>query len=90
MPLAGASGAQATQTPARAVIDGVRDASRPYEKGANCKAEPGAQRDDIYCWLTYRMSYLERPSEPIPWAALKRQFGCDFGRTRAFKEPTNA
>ncbi len=41
---------------------------------------------DIYCWLTYRMSYLERPSKPIPWAALKLQFGCDYGRTRAFKE----
>ena len=41
---------------------------------------------DIYCWLTYRMSYLERRSKPIPWAALKLQFGCDYGRTRAFKE----
>ena len=41
---------------------------------------------DIYCWLTYRMSYLERPSKPIPWAALKLQFGCEYGRTRAFKE----
>ena len=40
---------------------------------------------DIYCWLTYRMSYLERPSKPIPWAALKQQFGCGYGRTRAFK-----
>jgi hypothetical protein len=32
------------------------------------------------------MSYLERPSKPIPWAALKLQFGCEYGRTRAFKE----
>jgi hypothetical protein len=32
------------------------------------------------------MSYLERPSKPIPWAALKLQFGCEYGRTRAFRE----
>lgn len=41
---------------------------------------------DIYCWLTHRMSYLGRPSRPIPWGALQLQFGCQYGRTRAFKE----
>ena len=41
---------------------------------------------DIYCWLTYRMSYLERPSKTIPWRALQSQFGCDYTRTRTFKE----
>jgi len=40
---------------------------------------------DIYCWLTYRMSYLSKPIE-IPWAALKTQFGADYTRTRGFKE----
>ena len=40
---------------------------------------------DIYCWLTYRMSYLRKPTE-IPWAALQRQFGADYTRTRGFKE----
>ncbi len=29
---------------------------------------------DIYCWLTYRMSYLKK-SVPIPWEALQMQFG---------------
>lgn len=40
---------------------------------------------DLYCWLTFRMSYLKRDTE-IPWAALAAQFGSDYGRLRAFKE----
>ena len=40
---------------------------------------------DIYCWLTYRVSYAKRPSL-IPWAALAMQFGSDYARVRAFKE----
>jgi len=33
---------------------------------------------DIYCWLTYRMSYLRRRTS-IPWEALQMQFGADYG-----------
>jgi len=40
---------------------------------------------DIYCWLTYRMSYL-RQRTVIPWAALQMQFGADYGRTRDFRK----
>ena len=32
---------------------------------------------DVYCWLTYRMSYLRKPVE-IPWPALQIQFGADY------------
>lgn len=32
---------------------------------------------DIYCWLTYRMSYLKQPVE-IPWEGLQMQFGADY------------
>lgn len=39
---------------------------------------------DLYAWLTYRMSYLNRATE-IPWAALAAQFGSDYGRLRDFK-----
>jgi len=35
---------------------------------------------DIYCWLTYRMSYLRRPTS-IPWELLQAQFGCDYPDT---------
>lgn len=36
---------------------------------------------DIYCWLTYRMSYLQRQTQ-IPWEALQAQFGSDYENTR--------
>ena len=32
---------------------------------------------DIYCWLTYRLSYLRKPVE-ILWPALQMQFGADY------------
>jgi hypothetical protein len=39
---------------------------------------------DIYCWLTYRMSYLKK-NTCIPWGALELQFGSDYKLTRQFK-----
>ena len=39
---------------------------------------------DIYCWLTYRMSYLKKETS-ITWASLQAQFGADYGRSRDFK-----
>lgn len=35
---------------------------------------------DIYCWLTYRMSYL-RNSTVIPWESLQIQFGAGYPST---------
>lgn len=32
---------------------------------------------DVYCWLTYRMSYLKRQTS-IPWIVLQTQFGADY------------
>lgn len=32
---------------------------------------------DIYCWLTYRMSYLKNKTD-ITWAVLKSQFGSNY------------
>jgi hypothetical protein len=39
---------------------------------------------DIYCWLTYRMSYLKK-STLIPWSTLQTQFGADYKEVRYFK-----
>lgn len=36
---------------------------------------------DIYTWLTYRMSYLKRPTN-IPWPLLQMQFGADYQDTK--------
>lgn len=35
---------------------------------------------DLYIWLTYRLSYLRRPTM-IPWEALKLQFGSSYPDT---------
>lgn len=32
---------------------------------------------DLYIWLTYRMSYLQKPTA-IPWKSLRQQFGADY------------
>jgi hypothetical protein len=34
---------------------------------------------DIYAWLTYRLSYTERQTRPIPFEALMMQFGSGYG-----------
>ena len=39
---------------------------------------------DIYCWLTYRMSYLNKTTS-IPWSALQFQFGSNYKDVRQFK-----
>jgi hypothetical protein len=39
---------------------------------------------DIYCWLTYRMSYLKKPIV-IPWGVLQIQLGAEYNRERDFK-----
>ncbi len=35
---------------------------------------------DIYCWLTYRLSYMKTKTE-IPWPALRAQFGAGYPET---------
>lgn len=39
---------------------------------------------DIYCWLTYRYSYLKKTTV-ISWPLLEAQFGSDYTLTRSFK-----
>src|SRR5260363_412115 len=36
---------------------------------------------DIYCWLTYRISYLKKPTT-VPWETLRMQFGSDYADTK--------
>jgi hypothetical protein len=33
---------------------------------------------DIYAWLTYRLSYTQQKTRPIPWVALMNQFGSNI------------
>lgn len=39
---------------------------------------------DIYIWLTYRMSYLNKPTT-IPWQTLSVQFGSNYAAIRDFR-----
>ena len=39
---------------------------------------------DLYVWLTYRMSYLKKPTM-IPWESLQAQFGSTYARPRDFR-----
>jgi hypothetical protein len=40
---------------------------------------------DIYCWLTYRVSYLDKPTRMIPWQLLQQQMGSNIERERDFR-----
>jgi hypothetical protein len=48
------------------------------------KALRGPMALDLYCWLTYRNSYLAKPTR-VPWPALQAQFGADYDDRRNFK-----
>ncbi|MDH3745010.1 MAG: replication protein RepA [Acidobacteriota bacterium] len=39
---------------------------------------------DLYCWLTYRNSYLRKPTR-VPWPALAAQFGAGYQDRKDFK-----
>jgi Plasmid encoded RepA protein len=53
----------------------------PLDLGALRALRGSALRLDIYTWLTYRMSYLRRPTT-VPWESLRAQFGSDLADTK--------
>lgn len=53
----------------------------PLDVGALRALRGSALRLDIYAWLTYRMSYLARPTT-VPWEALRAQFGSTLADTK--------
>jgi hypothetical protein len=41
---------------------------------------------DIYCWLTYRVSYIREPMKrPIPWRLIQLQMGAGIQREQNFR-----
>jgi hypothetical protein len=54
----------------------------PVDMAALVALRGSALRLDIYSWLTYRMSYLERPTT-IPWELLRGQFGSQLADDRS-------
>ena len=53
----------------------------PVDIGALRALRGSALRLDIYCWITYRMSYLRR-SSTVSWETLRAQFGSDLADTK--------
>ncbi len=51
----------------------------PVDMAALMKLKRSPLALDIYCWLTYRLSYLQRDAL-IPWEFLQMQFGADYGK----------
>lgn len=62
----------------------IINASIPIDIGAIKLLKNSALALDIYCWLTYRMSYLKQPTV-IPWDSLRLQFGSDYANTKQGK-----
>lgn len=57
----------------------------PIDMRALLALKTSSMAIDIYCWLTYRMSYLDK-SIQIPWILLANQFGSDYTELRDFKK----
>jgi hypothetical protein len=57
----------------------------PVDKRAVRLLQQSPLRLDLYMWLTYRLSYLRRPTT-ISWDDLRRQLGSHYGTLKHFKQ----
>lgn len=62
-------------------FDEVTDHPVPIDLGALRALRGSALRLDIYCWITYRMSYLRKQST-VSWETLRAQFGSELADTK--------
>jgi len=62
----------------------IRRSAVPVDLRAIRRLQRSPLAIDLYVWLTYRMSYLRRPTV-IPWRSLEAQFGADYARPRDFR-----
>lgn len=60
-------------------FDEITDRPIPIDMRALKALKRSPMALDIYCWLTYRMSYLKRMTE-IPWIGLQMQFGSSYSQ----------
>lgn len=76
---------QSTVTLSRDFFEEIVDRPVPIDLRALNALKRSPLSLDVYCWLTYRMSYLKKQTL-IPWEVLQAQFGADYARTRDFKK----
>lgn len=72
-----------TVTLSRGFFEAVCDRPVPIDLRV-LKALRSPMAIDLYSWLTYRNSYLRKPSR-IPWTALAAQFGAAYRDRKDFK-----
>jgi hypothetical protein len=79
---------ESTVTLSQEFYDEIIERPIPLDMRALAALKGSSLALDIYCWLTYRMSYLNK-STVIPWEALQMQFGSNYANdahgTRNFK-----
>lgn len=70
---------QSTVTLSTDFFKEITDRPVPVDMVALKKLKRSPLELDLYCWLTYRMSYLKRDTV-IPWPLLQLQFGADYAQ----------
>lgn len=72
---------QSTISLSEAFFEQVTTRPVPIDMRVLKRIKGSALAIDIYTWLTYRLSYLQRPVR-VSWAQLRGQFGTNFADTR--------
>ena len=72
---------QSTVTLNKDFFEEITDRPVPIDMRALYALKRSPLALDIYCWLTYRMSYLKQKTL-IPWGSLQAQFGSDYSCKR--------
>lgn len=72
---------QSTVTLGLDFFNEIVDRPVPIDMRAMKALKTSSMALDLYCWLTYRLSYLKRQTE-IPWPLLQSQFGSDYADTK--------
>ncbi len=71
---------QSTVTLSKDFFEEIVDRPVPIDMRALQVLKRSPMALDIYCWLTYRLSYLKKKTE-IPWQMLQTQFGAGYPQT---------
>lgn len=72
---------QSTVTLSQDFFQEIVDRPVPIDMRALKALKNSSMALDLYCWLTYRLSYLHYKTE-IPWQLLQAQFGANYADTK--------
>jgi hypothetical protein len=72
---------QSTVTLGSDFFNEIIDRPVPIDMRALKALKSSSMALDLYCWLTYRLSYLKYQTE-VPWALLQLQFGSNYADTK--------